>query len=492
VGQQGHKDRLSAVDASFLHQEKQSSHMHVGALATFEGPPPPREDFCAHLEARLGLVPRYRQKLAFPPLDTGRPFWVDDPNFNLDYHVRHTALPKPGSDDQLRQLVGRIFSQRLDRSKPLWETWIVQGLEGGRFALISKTHHALVDGIAGVDIATVLFDLSPVPSEPEAHERWAPAPEPSDADLILDGVKGLIRTPIGLAGRALGALQRPGETIERVREAAEGIGEVVWAGMNPAPDVPLNVPIGPHRRVRWVQSRLADFKEIKNSLGGTVNDAVLAVVAGALGRWLRDRGLRTEGTELRALVPVSIRAEDEHGALGNRIAAMRGPLPVYVDDPVERLRVVQKGMGELKESKQALGAEVIAGLQDFAPPTLLAQASRLNFSTRLFNLIVTNVPGPQFPLYLLGREMEEIVPIAFLPENHALAIAIMSYNGKVDFGLLADYDAMPDLDAVGEHLEESLAELLEAARKAGKAAARSNGTKKDGTPGTARKKTPAS
>jgi WS/DGAT/MGAT family acyltransferase len=485
-------DRLSAVDASFLHQEKQASHMHVGALAVFEGPPPSREEFLDHLESRLGLVPRYRQKLAFPPLETGRPFWVDDPNFNLDYHVRHTALPKPGSDDQLRELVGRIFSQRLDRSKPLWEAWIVQGLEGGRFALISKTHHALVDGVSGVDIATVLFDLSPVPREVEPQEPWTPAPEPSDAELVADGVKGLIRTPFSLAGRALGALQRPSHTIDQVREAAEGIGEVVWAGMNPAPDVPLNVPIGPHRRVRWVRSRLGDFKEIKNALGGTVNDAVLAVVAGALGRWLRDRGVRTEGTELRALVPVSIRAEDERGALGNRIAAMRGPLPVYVDEPVERLRVVQQGMGELKESKQALGAEVIAGLQDFAPPTLLAQASRLNFSTRLFNLIVTNVPGPQFPLYLLGREMQEIVPIAFLPENHALAIAIMSYNGGVDFGLLADYDAMPDLDAFADHLDESLAELLAAARKAGKATARSNGSKKDGTPGTARKKTPAS
>ena len=218
--------------------------------------------------------------------------------------------------------------------------------------------------------------------------------------------------------------------------------------MNPAPDVPLNVPIGPHRRVRWVQSRLSDFKEIKDALGGTVNDAVLAVVAGALGRWLRTRGVRTEGLELRALVPVSIRAKDERGALGNRIAAMRGPLPVYVNDPVERLHQVQESMGNLKQSKQALGAEVIAGLTDFAPPTLLAQASRLNFSTRLFNLIVTNVPGPQFPLYLLGREMLEIVPIAFLPENHALAIAIMSYNGKVDFGLLGDYDAMPDLEDV--------------------------------------------
>jgi diacylglycerol O-acyltransferase len=251
------------------------------------------------------------------------------------------------------------------------------------------------------------------------------------------------------------------------------------------------VEIGPHRRVWWVQSRLADFKEVKDTLGGTVNDAVLTVVAGALGRWLRTRGVRTQGMELRALVPVSIRAQDERGTLGNRIAAMRGPLPVYVDDPVERLAIVREGMSNLKESKQALGAEVIAGLQGFAPPTLLAQASRLNFSTRLFNLIVTNVPGPQFPLYLLGREMEEIIPIAFLPENHALAIAIMSYNGKLDFGLLADYDAMPDLEAFGGYLEDSLEELLKAARKSSASTASSNGRKKSGTPGSAKKRTPA-
>jgi diacylglycerol O-acyltransferase / wax synthase len=474
VAAQGHKDRLSAIDASFLHQEKHASHMHVGALVTFDGPPPSREDFTAHLESRLHLVPRYRQKLAVPRFEMGRPFWVDDPSFNLDYHVRHTALPRPGSDEQLRQLVGRIFSQRLDRSKPLWEIWLVQGLEGGRFALISKTHHALVDGVAGVDIATVLFDLQPTPAE-VSPDGWTPEPEPSDIDLVAEGVKGLIRTPVSLAGQALGALTRPGHSLEQVREAAEGIGEVVWAGLNPAPDVPLNVEIGPHRRVWWVQSRLSDFKEIKNALGGTVNDAVLAVVAGALGRWLRQRGVRTEGMELRALVPVSIRAQDERGTLGNRIAAMRGPLPVYVRDPVERLRRVQEAMGNLKQSKQALGAEVIAGLQDFAPPTLLAQASRLNFSTRLFNLIVTNVPGPQFPLYLLGREMETVVPIAFLPEHHALAIAIMSYNGKVEFGLLGDYDAMPDLEEVGLALEESLGELLAAAHEQAAAAARANG-----------------
>jgi diacylglycerol O-acyltransferase len=456
-----HKDRLTAVDASFLAQEGRSSHMHVGSVLLFEGPAPDYDDVLEGIESRLHMVPRYRQKLAFPPLQTGRPVWVDDPTFNLEYHVRHTALPSPGEIDQLRDLAGRIYSQRLDRSKPLWETWLVQGLSDGRFALITKTHHSMIDGISGVDLASVLFDVTPVPREVEP-EPWTPSPEPTSAELVADGVKDFVKTPLGAAGRALGAVQRPGRALREVREAAEGLGEVAWANLNPAPEIPLNVPIGPHRRIRWVGAPLGDFKRVKNELGGTVNDVVLAVVAGALRRWLHSRGVRTEGLELRALVPVSIRAEDDD-ALGNRIAAMRGPLPVYVDDPVERLRIVSEAMAGLKQSKQALGAEVIAGLTGFAPPTILAQASRLNFSTRIFNVIVTNVPGPQFPLYMHGRELEELVPLAFLPEDHALAIAIMSHNGSCCFGLLADYDAMPDLDYVAESLERSLAELLTAA-----------------------------
>jgi diacylglycerol O-acyltransferase / wax synthase len=470
-------DRLSAIDASFLAQEGRSSHMHVGAVLLFEGPPPTQEELIAHVEGRLHLVPRYRQKLAFPRFEMGRPLWIDDPRFNIEYHVRATALPAPGSIEELRMLSGRIFSQRLDRSKPLWEMWLVQGLSDNRFALITKTHHAMVDGVSGVDLATVLFDLGPVPQKIEPEEPWTPDPEPSQADLVAAGVKGLAKTPFDVAGKALGALRDPGSTIHGAREAAEGVGEIVWAGLNPAPETPLNVPIGPHRRVRWVQSRLDDFKEIKNALGGTVNDVVLAVVTGALRRWLRLRGVRTEGLELRALVPVSIRTEHEHNQLGNRIAAMRGPLPVYCEDPLTCLERVRQSMEGLKESKQALGAEVISGLEDFAPPTLLAQASRLNFSTRLFNVIVTNVPGPQFPLYLLGRELEELIPIAFLPENHALAIAIMSYNGRLDFGLLADYDAMPDVEDLALFLEDSLTELLEEARRHAKPKRRSAGAK---------------
>jgi diacylglycerol O-acyltransferase / wax synthase len=463
---QSHLDRLSSVDASFLTNETSSSHMHVGATLIFEGPPPRYDDFLAHVRSRLELVPRFRQKLAFPPFEAGRPLWIDDPNFNLSYHVRHTALPSPGSEDQLRRLTGRVFSQALDRSKPLWELWLVQGLERNRFALLSKTHHALVDGVAGVDISTVLFDVKPVPEPAEEESEWVPNPEPSTAELVAKGVGELATFPLKAAARLTSAVQHPEAAARRVGENLEALSEVAWNFANPAPDVPLNVEIGTHRRFVWARSELATFKRIKDSLGGTVNDVVLAVVTGSLRKWLDRRGITTDGLELRALVPVSIRGEDDTGHLGNRIAAMRGPLPVYVEDPVRRLQVVREAMGELKQSKQALGAEVISRFNDFAPPTLLAQASRINFSTRLFNLIVTNVPGPQMPLYVLGRELEEVFPVAFLPQNHALAIAIMSYNGRINFGLLADYDAMEDVEIISRGIDESLQELLDAAKQA--------------------------
>ncbi|HMS61633.1 MAG TPA: wax ester/triacylglycerol synthase family O-acyltransferase [Solirubrobacteraceae bacterium] len=462
---QEHFDRLTAIDASFLAQEGASSHMHIGALTVLEGPPPPFGEFLDIIRGRLHLVPRYRQKLSFPPIETGRPVWVDDPDFNIEYHVRQTALPRPGSQEQLFKLVSRIFSQQLDRSKPLWEMWVIEGLEGGRWALISKTHHSVIDGISGVDLATVMFDLTPETREVEhPDEAWEPAAEPTPAALVASGAVGIARTAVGAAGRLVRLATRPQEAVSEVRDGLEGIGEILWAGLNPAPDTPLNVEIGPHRRYRVVQADLADFKLIKDELGGTVNDVVLAVVSGALREWLRSRGVRTEGLELRALVPVSVRAADAGGELGNQIVAMRGPLPVYVDDPVARLKVVRQGMGELKESKQAVGAAVLAGAQGFAPPTVLAQASRLNFSTRLFNLIVTNVPGPQFPLYVAGRRMDDLYPIAFLPKDHALALAIMSYDGGLNFGLLGDYDALPDIDAFADGLRGAIDELLEIAR----------------------------
>ena len=456
-------ERLSPVDVSFLDQEKEGSHMHIGAVMIFEGPPPPYEDLRAHVESRLHLVPRYRQKLVFPRFQMGRPLWIDDPRFNLDYHVRHTGLPSPGSVEQLRLLTGRIFSQRLDRSKPLWELWLVQGLERNRFALINKTHHALVDGVSGMDITTVLFDTSPTPT-PVGAERWTPSVEPSDAQLVAEGVKGLAALPARAARRAVGAARHPRETASEVREAAEGLGTIAWSFANPPPQTPLNVAIGPHRRVLWIRFPLADLKKIKNRLGGTVNDVFLATVSGALARWLRRRGIRTEGLELRGIVPVSIRADEQRGALGNRIAAMLGPLPVYATDPRDRLRIVSQAMKGLKESKQAVGAETLTRLQDFAPPTILAQASRLNFSPRAYNLLVTNVPGPQFPLYLIGRELQELAPVPFLAPKRALAVAIVSYNGNVDVGLIGDYDAMSDLDEFGHDIEVSVEELLATAR----------------------------
>jgi diacylglycerol O-acyltransferase len=458
-------DRLTSIDASFLTNESSTSHMHIGGVTIFEGPPPGYDDLLDHITGRLHLVPRYRQKLAVPPVETGRPFWVDDPQFNLSYHLRHSALPAPGGEDELRRMAARVFSQQLDRTKPLWELWLVEGLRKKRFALISKTHHALVDGVSGVDIASVLFDVEPVPSEPQPQPEWIARPEPSGASLAAKGIEDVAKAPVRLARRAAAVAGSPMSTLKQVQQAAEGVGEVAWEFANPAPDLPLNVPIGPHRRYAWVRGDLAEFKRIKQELGGTVNDVVLCAVAGSLRRWLKARGVRTQGLELRALVPVSIRATDQQGALGNQIAAVRGPLPVYVEDPVARLRTVREAMDGIKSSKKALGAEVISRFNDFAPPTLLAQAARINFSTRLFNLIVTNVPGPQIPLYVLGRELLDIFPVAFLPENHALAIAIMSYNGKIDFGLLGDYDSMEDVTLIAEGIEAEIKQLLEAAKQ---------------------------
>ncbi len=440
--------------------------MHVGGMTILEGPPPSIEDFLEQIRQRLHLVPRYRHKLAHTAIDSGRPVWVDDPSFSLEYHVRHTALPPPGGWEQLCDLTARIFSQSLDRSKPLWEMWLIEGLQDDRCALISKTHHALIDGISGVDLATVLFDVSPEPA-PVRHSgrAWQPHREPGTVELLLTGLKAAMRAGAELAGGTIDAIAHPEHALARAREAAEGIGEIIWAGLNPAPATPLNVDIGPHRRYIGVASRLEDFKLIKNAFGGTVNDVVLAVVTGALRSFLISHGVRTEGMEMRALVPVSVRAQNEHHQLGNRIVVMRGPLPVYIADPLARLRFVKHAMDGLKESKQALGAEVIAGVQNFAPPTILAQASRLNFSTRLFNLIVTNVPGPQFPLYVLGREMLAAYPVAFLPQRHALAIAIMSYNGQMNFGLLGDFDALPDIDSIGQSISEELSLLVSLARE---------------------------
>ena len=453
-------DRLTGLDSSFLHLEDGSSHMHVAGVMLFEGPPPPYDELLDVFERRLPLVPRYRQRLAFVPLGQGRPKWVDDPHLNLRYHVRSTALPAPGSEKQLRDLAGRVFAQQLDRDKPLWEIWLVEGLEGDRFAMLSKTHHALVDGISGVDIMSVLFDTSPDPAAPtDTGERWLPRPLPSPVELLGEALMERATIPGELARTVRSIFRGPRRVVEGLRDAAVGVGAMAWAGLNPAPSSPYNKTIGPHRRYTWVRANLADIKAIKNELGGTVNDVVLATVAGALGKHLRRRGHNTDGLELKAMVPVSVRAEVESGALGNRVAAMMAPLPVWCQDAVARLDIVREELKGLKSGGQAVGAQVLTELSGFAPATVMGQASRLMSRQRFFNVVVTNVPGPQQPLFLAGRRMIDPFPMVPLAKNQGLGIALLSYAGRINFGLVGDYDVMYDLDDFADDVQESLAEL---------------------------------
>jgi diacylglycerol O-acyltransferase / wax synthase len=458
------RDRLTGLDASFLHLEDASSHMHVAGVSLFDGPPPPYAELLDAFERRLPLVPRYRQRLAFVPLGQGRPCWVDDPHFNLRYHVRSTGLASPGSERQLKDLAGRVFSQQLDRDKPLWEVWLVEGLEDDRFAVLSKTHHALVDGVSGVDIMSVLFDTSPEPAAPtDPGDRWLPRPLPSRAQLLAEALLERATIPAEIARSVRAVLRGPRRIAEGVRDAAVGVGAMAWAGVNAAPTTPYNKSIGPHRRFTWVRADLGDMKAIKDELGGTVNDVVLSIVAGGLGRHLRRRGRNTDGLELKAMVPVSVRTDVERGALGNRVAAIMAPLPVWCQEPVARLDIVREQLKGLKSGGQAVGAQVLTDLSGFAPPTIMDQASRLIARQRFFNLVVTNVPGPQFPLYLLGRRMRDAFPMVPLAKNQALGIALLSYDGGINFGLVGDYDLLWDLDALAADLEESLTELAVAA-----------------------------
>jgi WS/DGAT/MGAT family acyltransferase len=457
-------DRLSGLDSSFLHLERDATHMHVAGCMVFDGQAPAYEDLVAEILGRLHLIPRYRQRLAFVPFQQGRPVWVDDPHFNIHFHVRHTALPRPGGEEELKRLAGRVFSQALDRSRPLWELWLVEGLDDDRFALLSKAHHALVDGVSGVDIATVLFDTSPEPMPvAPAESEWVPRPLPTDAQLIADALLERATVPTEIVRGIRAALRGPRQVAEKLGTALVGVGAMAWAGVRAAPPSPFNVRVGPHRRFTWVHSDLGEFKAVKNALGGTVNDVVLAVVAGALGRFMRLHGHTTDDLELKAMVPVSVRADVERGALGNRVAAMWAPLPVGMTDPVQRLLRIRRAMDGIKDSGQAVGAQVITRLSGFAPPTIMAQAARLQARQRLFNVVVTNIPGPQLPLYVLGRELDAMYPMVPLAENTALGIAILSYNGQLNFGLTADYDALSDAETLADELRSTIEELVAAA-----------------------------
>jgi diacylglycerol O-acyltransferase / wax synthase len=478
-------DRLSALDTAFLHLEDDSTaHMHVASVMVFEGVAPTPRELIDHVLSRLHLVPRYRQRLAYVPLGQGRPLWADDPHFNPRYHIRHTALPRPADEAALKQLAGRLFSQRLDRSKPLWEIWLVQRMAGKRFALIAKTHHALVDGISGVDITTVLFDTSPDPagtSRPLAP--WTAKPLPGSAKLLGEALleRATVPAEMGRGTRAL--LRAPRRAVSQVKDNVLSVGATTFAGISsPAPPSPFNVDIGPHRRYTWVDTKLSVFKAIKDSLGGTLNDVVLASVSLALGRYLRGQGIDTEGLVLKAMVPVSVRADSQRGALGNQVAAMWAPLPVGVENPADCLAQIRDAMEGLKHSGQAVGAQVLTNLAGFAPPTILSQAARLQARQRYFNLVVTNVPGPQFPLYLLGRRLRGLYPVVPLARRQALGIAVMSYDGRLGFGLLADYDAVPELESIARDLDRAIASL---ARAAGVQPQAKRSSGKTGTPKSA-------
>jgi WS/DGAT/MGAT family acyltransferase len=441
--------------------------MHVASVMVFRGRAPSLEEFVAHVQGRMHLVPRYRQRLAFVPLGQGRPVWVDDPHFSAWGHIRQAALPQPANDAALRAFAGRVFSQRLDRHKPLWELWLVERLTRGRFAVIAKAHHALVDGISGVDITTVLLDAVADPDAADATKRvrpWVAKPAPSSARLLADALLERATLPSEMVRGARRALRAPRRALGRVRHDLTDVGALTWAGLgSPAPPSPFNVAIGPHRRYASVESDLPVFRAIKDALGGTINDVVLTVVSLALGNYLRAQGYNTTGLVLRAMVPVSVRADAEHGALGNRVAAMWAPLPVGALSPKDCHRQVQEAMTNVKLTGQAVGAQVLTNLAGFAPPTILSQAARLQARQRYFNLVVTNVPGPQFPLYLIGREMLCMYPVLPLAHRQALGIAVMSYNGHLGFGLLGDYDTLPEIDSIADQLTRSIAALARAA-----------------------------
>jgi diacylglycerol O-acyltransferase len=480
--QMANPNRLTALDTTFLHLEDHSTaHMHVASVMVFEGQAPSPDELVEHVVNRLHLVPRYRQRLAYIPFDQGRPVWTDDPHFNPRYHIRHTALPRPADDEALKRLAGRLFSQRLDRSKPLWEIWLVQNMSRGRFALVAKTHHALVDGISGVDITTVLFDSAREPAPVAGPSSpWVASPLPGRAKLLGEALIERATIPGEMVRGARRLVRAPRRALAQVKDGLVSVGATTLAGINaPAPATPFNVDIGPHRRYTYLDANLSEFKAIKDSLGGTLNDVVLASVTLALGRYLRDRGHDTDGLVLKAMVPVSVRSKSEQGALGNKVAAMWAPLPVGVKNPADCLRRISTSMEDLKKSGQAVGAQVLTNLAGFAPPTIMSQAARLQARQPFFNLVITNVPGPQFPLYLLGRRLQVLFPVVPLAQRQALGIAVMSYDGHLGFGLLGDYDSLPDIESIAADLKWAVDSLASAAGVRKRPAKKAAGTSKN-------------
>ena len=447
---------------SSLLAERGPIHVNVGAALILEGDPPTLDELLEHVESRLALVPRFRQRVQATPLQITNPVWADDPGFDLEWHVRHVALPRPGSTDQLRELVGRVMSTPLDLERPLWQLYLVEGLEGGRHAYISKTHHALVDGVSAVDVGTIMLDPNPEGTEmPIPEERWDPD-VPSPELLFVRAATDRISTPMRAARKAaLGALSMPRETAGRVMRTAESFAGLA-AGGPTAPRTFLNEEIGRDRRVAFVRTELDALKQARGETGSTVNDVILAVATGGLRRLFERRG-EAVPDQLVALVPMSIRRSDEHLELGNRIATLMVALPLSEPDPAERLRLVHAETTRVKESEQARAASLVIEATGWTPPTINRVLADVISRQLNWNLVVSNVPGPQMPFYLLGRRMVEVYPVVPLsPQQHALSIGVVSYDGGVFFGITADRNLFADIDEVAADLEAALAEQLSA------------------------------
>ena len=463
-------DRLSPLDASFLFAEDRTRPMHIGGVMTFAAPDGFDFDgFVALIGQRLGLVPRWRQKVREVPVHLGLPVWVDDPDFDLDYHVRRSALPAPGTDEQLRALVGRLLGRRLDRSRPLWEIYLVEGLADGRFAVVTKTHHAMVDGLASMDVGALLLDPT-LQIRETPPDDWRPAAEPSSLDLAADAVREAMRRP----RTVLDVAARARADVREVMAGVERTVETLVSATSARPLHPLTTVTGEQRRYGMARTTLADHRAVRAACGGTVNDVVLAVVTGALRRWMMTRGEPlTAGTAVRALVPVSVRTRRDRAvdsrngtaAVGNSISGYFVELPVGEDDPLRRLAAVSAAMDEHKASGRAVGASTLIRLAGLAPPTLHSLGVRLasQFSSHAYNVLVTNVPGPPRPLYAMGARMLDMYPVVPLAGGQAVSIGITSYDGGMHYGLNADRDALPDVDVLAEAMPEALAELKAAA-----------------------------
>lgn len=469
-------ERLSGLDRSFLIYEGPCSPMHVAAVEIFEGGPLRGADgaidaerMLEYVASRLHRIPRYRQCVVPAPLG-GYPIWVDDAHFNLRYHVRHTRLPRPGSERLLKRACARILEQRLDLHKPLWELWLVEGLEGDRVAMISKTHHCMIDGIGGVDLLSVL--LTPEPLEKiEPPPLWMPLPAPGVLDYALAEAGRSLSAPLRAAGAVLRVVRDEGHSRHELAERLRAVGRLGLSTVSGSTPTPINQPIGPHRRFDWLVTSLDDMSAVRKHLGGTVNDVILATTAGALRRFLGEqRGTELEGLHFKVMAPVSIRQADEHGQFGNRVAAWFVPLPLAERDPLRRYAQVRATTERLKRRHEALGAETLTQAMGWLGATPIALGARLfQGGQPPFNMVVTNVPGPRQPLYLLGARMLEAHPMVPLFGRLGVGIALFSYLRRISWGFCADWDLVPDLHDLVRDVELSLAELCDAAARVGAA-----------------------